>query len=149
MKSAFIAVIAAGWLAHAAAQSAGPDSRWLPLSVDDTLEFYVDTKRALDRSKEVRKVWTMWSHPDRRDAMPLGGAPGSTFRSAIALIYVNCREWVHANAYLAVYSDAFGRGEMVASGGSTTPPNVAAYQDPVPGTNGEMLLEWACGKGRR
>ena len=116
------------------------EDRWTSLSNDGKTELEFDSQRPVTTGM-VRRVWLRWTYTDAKK-----NAIGEIYLSQLDLTYVNCKDETLATPYSQVFTDRYGKGTVVRTQGKAADPDLKAYELTIPGTWGEQIVRWACGK---
>lgn len=136
MKSKFVVlgVIIAVALAPAWCYS----SDWIIFIKDDKFVAYVDVQSISQAGSHV-KAWFMW---DYMETQKNTFYPFQDYKSSKTLNYFNCSARTSAGIQSVLYAGQVGTSNAV--GQYQYDPSKIVFQDVVPDTQGEIMLDYVC-----
>lgn len=118
---------------------ADPDpSRWLFIASSNDARTYVE-KKAPTREGTYLKKWFLFSYKTAQT-----NSKGEEYRSAKLLYVFDCKSWTLGNKGGIRYLDSVGDGTSIQNHSRSL--SETSFDDPVPESVAEALIENVCGK---
>lgn len=119
-------------------------SNWVKVTQNESMAIFADTE-TIRRTDATVQIWTKWAFKQPKDAADSN--PKMAYQSTKDLSVIRCDDRTTVTLQSTKYADADAAGDVVSTSDSY-PDTPSRYRHVLPDSIGEIILEYACKKGK-